>query len=154
MFFTDQHAALQEMHRVLRKTGRIVLSVWQRLDRHPFYQTLHDVSFRHFGKSSVETVFSLGKDDELRKLLTDSGFRQVEIDPMSLTARFPQPEEFLAWEIDINPAEAPALQNLDMEAQQAILAAARQDMQSPLAEVMQDNQVVLPFHAYIVEARR
>jgi ubiquinone/menaquinone biosynthesis C-methylase UbiE len=154
MFFTDRHAALKEMHRVLRRGGRLVLSVWQGLDRHPFYQILHDVSQRHFGISSVETVFSLGNADELRKLLTNSGFRQIEIKPMSITAHFPQPEEFLAWEIDINPAAAPALQNLDEEPQQAIMAAARQDMQNPLEEVMQGNQVVLPFHAHIVQARR
>jgi ubiquinone/menaquinone biosynthesis C-methylase UbiE len=154
MFFADRHAALKEMHRVLRKDGHVVLSVWQGLDRHPFYQTLHDVSLRHFGKSSVETVFSLGNADKLHKLLTDSGFRQVAIKPMSITAHFPQPEEFLAWEIDINPAEAPSLQNLDKEAQQAIMAAARQDMQSRLEEVMHENQVVLEFHAHIAQAKR
>ena len=99
MFFTDRHAALKEMHRVLRRDGRVVLSVWQGLDRHPFYQTLHDVSLRHFGKSSVEAVFSLGNSDKLHNLLTDSGFRQVTIEPVSITAYFPRPEEFLAWAI-------------------------------------------------------
>jgi ubiquinone/menaquinone biosynthesis C-methylase UbiE len=154
MFFTDKHAALREMYRVLKKGGRVVLSVWQGLDRHPFYQTLHEVSQQHFGKSSVQTVFSLGNANELRTWLTASGFGHIEIEPMSITAHFPQPEEFLAWEIDINPAEAPALQNLDKEAQQEIMAAARQDMQSPLEEVMQENQVVLPFHAHIAQARK
>jgi SAM-dependent methyltransferase len=154
MFFTDRHAALKEMHRVLKKGGRVVLSVWQGLDRHPFYQTLHDVSQRHLGKSSVQAVFSLGDADELRKLLADSGFRQVEIEPMSITAHFPRPEEFLAWEIDVDPTATPALQNLDTEAQQVILAAVRQDMQRSLDEVMQDNQVVLQFHAHIVQARK
>lgn len=154
MFFTDGHAALNEMHRVLRTGGRLVLSVWQGLDRHPFYQTLHEVSKRHLGKSSVETVFSLGDAEELHKLLTDSGFQQVEFEPMSITARFPQPEEFLAWEIDVDPAETPALQNLDPEAQQVILAAVRQDMQGPLEEVLQANQVVLQFRAHIARARK
>ena len=152
MFFTDRHAALKEMHRALKKDGRLLLSVWQGLDRHPFYQILHDVSLRNFGKSSVETVFSLGDASQLRKLLTDSGFRQIEIDPMSLTALFPQPEEFLAWELDINPADAPTLRNLNKEAQQAVLAAARQEMQSLLEEVMQEKQVALPFHAHIAQA--
>lgn len=154
MFFTDSHTALKEMHRVLKRSGRILLSVWQGLDRHPFYQTLHEVSLRYYGKSSVETVFSLGNAGQLRKLLTDAGFRQVEIEPVSFTAHFPQPDEFLAWEIDINPAEAPALQNLDKEHQQAIMAAVHQDLQRPLTEVMQENQVVLPFHAHIAQARR
>jgi len=98
-------------------------------------------------------VFSLGSSDELRILLTESGFQQVEIEPMSIIAHFPQPEEFLAWELDVNPAEAPALQDLDKEAQQAIMTAARQDMQGPLDKVMQGNQVVLQFHAHVAQAR-
>ena len=154
MFFIDKHAALQEMHRVLKKGGRLVLSVWQDLDRHSFYQTLHDVSLRHFGKSSVETVFSLGNADLLRTLLTNSGFRQVELEPISLRAHFPQPQEFLALELDINPSEAPALQNLENEAQQAVMAAARQDIQSPLREVMQEDQIVLDFHAHFAQGRK
>jgi ubiquinone/menaquinone biosynthesis C-methylase UbiE len=154
MFFTDRHAALKEMHRVLRPGGRIVLSVWQGLERHPFYQTLHDVSLRHFGKSSVEAVFSLGNSEELHKLLTDSGFRQVAIEPMSIMARFPNAEEFLAWESDVDPAACPTLQNLDTESQQAILAALHQEMQAPLHEVMQGDQVVFRSYAHIAYARR
>jgi hypothetical protein len=124
------------------------------LDRHPFYQTLHNVSRRHLGKSSVQAVFSLSDSDELRQLLTDSGFQHIEIEPMSITARFPNAEEFLSWEIDVDPTETPALQNLDTEAQQVILAAVRQDMQGPLEEVMQDNQVVLPFYGHVAQTRK
>lgn len=154
MLFTDRHAALTEMHRVLRTGGRVVLSVWQGLDRHPFYQTLHDVSQRRLGRSGVQDAFSLGDSDELRRLLTDAGFPHVEIEPVSITARFPNPEEFLAWEIDVDPAAIPALQYLDAQAQQAILAAVRQDMQATLHEVMQGGQVVIPFHAHVAHARR
>ena len=154
MFFTDRLSALKEMCRVLRAGGRVVVSVWQGLDRHPFYQTLHQVSRHHLGKSSVQAVFSLGDSDELRRLLTDAGFQQVEIKPASLTARFSNPEEFLAWEIGVDPAETPVLQHLDAQAQQAILAAVRQDMQVPLQEVMQEGQVVLASHAHIAHAQR
>ena len=154
MFFTDRHAALTQMLRVLKTGGRVILSVWQAIDRHPFYQTIHDVTQRHLGKSSVQAIFSLGDVDELRKLLTDSGFRHVTIESVSITARFSQPEEFLAWELDVDPAETPALRNLDAEAQQAIMAAVRQEVQGQLDEVMQDHQIVLPFHAYVAKARR
>lgn len=154
MFFTDRHIALMEMHRVLRTGGRVGLSVWQGLDRHPFYQTLHDASRRRLGKSSVQDVFSLSDSVELHRLLTDAGFQHVEIEPMSITAVFPNPEEFLAWEVDVAPATIPALQYLDAQGQQALLAAVRQDMQKPLHEVMQGGQVVIPFHAHIAHARR
>jgi SAM-dependent methyltransferase len=139
MFFTDRHAALSEMHRVLRPDGRAVLSVWQGLDRHPFYQTLHDVSSRRLGKS---------------RLLTDAGFQNVEIERVSITARYSNPAEFLAWEMDVDPAEAPALQNLDVESRQAILATLNEDMQTALGEVMQGDEVVMPSHAHIARAER
>ena len=154
MFFTDRPKALTEMHRVLRAGGRVVLSVWQGLDRHPFYQTLHAVSRRYLWKSSVQAVFSLGDSDELRRLLTDAGFQQMEIEQVSIIVRYSNAEEFLAWEIGVDPAETPALQHLDAQAQQAILAAVRQDMQAALQEVMQDGQVVLTSHAHIAHARR
>ena len=88
MFFTDRNSALTEMHRVLRTGGRVVLSVWQSLERAPFYQTLDEVSRRHLGKSSVGEVFSLGDANEVRKLLTGAGFQDVEIESVSITARF------------------------------------------------------------------
>lgn len=154
MFFTDRHAALMEFYRVLKTGGRVGLSVWQGLDHHPFYQMLDDVTRRRFGKSSVQAVFSLGDSGEIRNLLTGSGFQHVEIEPMSITAHFPNPEEFLTWEIDVDPAEIPAMQNLDTKAQQAILADVRQDMQAPMEEVTKNGQVVLMYHAYIAHATK
>jgi ubiquinone/menaquinone biosynthesis C-methylase UbiE len=152
MFFTDRHAALKEMQRVLRPGGRLVLSVWQGLDRHPFHQTLDEVSKRRLGKSSVQSVFSLGDGDELHELLADAGFQQIEIEPESITARFAQPEEFLAWEIGVDPSEMTALQNLEAGAQKASLPAVRQDMQKSLDAVMQAGQAVLQYHAYVAAA--
>jgi len=154
MFFADRHQALTEMHRVLRPGGRITVSVWQGLDRHPFYQTLHEVSRRHLGKSSVQAVFSMGDADELRHLLTEAGFQEAVIEPASLTARYANPEEFLTWEVDADPADTPALQGRDAQAQQAILAAVRQEMQRPLAKMTQSGQVVLASHAHVANASR
>jgi len=154
MFFADRRQALTEMHRVLKTGGRLVLSVWQGLDRHPFYQILHTVSKRHLGESSVQRVFSLGDADQLRHLLTDVGFQEVAVEPASITARYSNPEEFLTWEVDADPADTPALQGRNAQAQQAILAAVRQEMQGPLAEVTHAGQVVLASHAQVAHARR
>ena len=154
MFFTDRHTALTEMQRVLRSGGRVILSVWQGLHRHPFYQTLHEVSRRHFGKSSVEDVFSLGDPDELYELVIEAGFQQVRVEPVSITVRYPNPPEFLAWEMDVDPATAPALQHLDPQAQQAVLTAVREEIQVALREVMQDGQIALLSHAHVAHATK
>lgn len=154
MFFSDQHQALTEMYRVLKTEGRVVISVWQGMNRHPFYQILHEVSLQHLGISGVEAVFSLGDSNELRGLLADAGFEQIQIIPMSITARYSNPAEFLAWESDVDPAEAPALQHLDAQARQAIMDAFREDMEPRLQEFIRDGQVVLASHAHVTHARK
>jgi len=153
MLFPDRHNALTEMKGVLRTGGRVVLSVWQGLDCHPFYQTIHDVTQRRLGRSAVQHVFSLGDADELRSLLVDAGFQHVEIEPMSITARFPNPQQFLAWEIDVDPTTTPLMQHLDDQSRQAMMDSVRGDMAAALREVTEAGQVVLPFHAHIVKGQ-
>ena len=154
MFFNDRHAALTEMRRVLKTSGRVRLSVWQGLDRHPFYQRLHEVSQRHLGRSVVQAVFSLGDPDELRRLLTGAGFQDVEIDSASITARFPNPQEFLAWEMDVDPATVPSMQHLEEPARQALMDSIRAEMEKALHEVTEDGRAVIRFHAYIASCER
>ena len=154
MFFTDRQAALTEMRRVLTNGGRVWLSVLQGIERHPFYQRLHNVIYERFGISGVQDIFALGDADELHTLLTDAGFRHVAIDPVSMTSRFPDPERFIAGEIDLDTAAIPSMQHLDTQARQAITESIREDMESALREVTEGDQVVIPFHVYIARAER
>jgi ubiquinone/menaquinone biosynthesis C-methylase UbiE len=153
MFFADRQAALREMQRVLVDDG-LALSVWQGLACHPFYETLHDTISRRLGMSGVQEIFALGDSDGLRRLLIDAGFQRVELAPVSMTARFPDPEGFLAGEIAVDTAAIPSMQALDAQARQEIVAAIRTDMEGPLREVTQGDHVVLPFHALLARAGR
>lgn len=154
MFFGDRPAALAEVHRVLKNGGRLFLSVWQGLGRHPFYRTLHNVIQERLGVSALQDIFALGDVDELRRLLTIAGFHRVTIEPVSMTARFPNPAGFLAGEIDVDTAAIPAMQGFDDQARQAIIAAISEDMKTPLQEITQRDHVVIPFHAYVGHAQR
>jgi len=154
MFFSDRRSAIAEMHRVLSQGGHMSLSVWQGLNRHPFYQALHDVIERRLGMSGIQDIFSLGGAKGLRALLAEAGFQQVEIEPVSMTARFPNPEGFLAGEIDVDTAAIPAMQHLDARARQEMTAAIREDMEPALHGLTKDDQVVIPFHANLVHAGR
>ncbi len=154
MFFADRPAALAEIHRVLKNDGRLWLNVWQGLERHPFYQMLHNVIQKHLAVSALQDIFALGDADQLRTLLAGAGFRHVEIEPVSLTARFPNSAGFLAGEIDVRTAAIPSMQGLDNQAREAIVAAISEDMKTPLHEVTQDDHVVIQFHAYVAHAGR
>jgi hypothetical protein len=153
MFVADKSAALSEMRRVVADTGRVLISVWQGLDRHPFYQTLHKVIQRRIGMSALQEIFSLGNADDLRGLALAAGLRRVEIQPFLLTARFPNPEAFIAGEIEVDTASIPSMQHLDSKARQAIATAITRDMQSLLNELISDNHMVIPFHGLTNKAQ-
>lgn len=153
MFFADRAVALAEMHRVTAAGGRVVIHVFQRIERHPFYQQLDGVIQRHLGASGVGDIFVLGDADALRTLVADAGFRSVEIIPASVTARFPDPDLFLAGEIDVDTAAIPAMQHLDATARQELVAAIATEMADPLRELTEADHVVIPFQTHLVLAR-
>ncbi|HEY7205717.1 MAG TPA: methyltransferase domain-containing protein [Methylomirabilota bacterium] len=154
MFFADPSAALGEMRRVLAAGGRAMLSVWQGLDRHPFYQLLDRAIERQLGTSGVRDIFALGDAADLRDRVLKAGFRRVEIEPYELLARFPDPDGFLAGEIDVDTAAIPAMQHLDAAARADLTGKIRAEMAEPLRSVTVDGHVQLPFQAHLAQAER
>lgn len=152
MFFADKAAALAEMRRVVNVSGRVCASVWQGLDKHPFYEKLHNVIQQRLGISALQDIFSLGNADALRALMLRSGFQRVDVESKSMIARFPNPDGFLAGEIEVDTAAIPSMQHLDTQARQEIVAAIAADMKSPLKNVTQDDHVVIQVHANIARA--
>jgi hypothetical protein len=153
MFVADTTAALSEIRRVVTGSGHVLLSVWQGLDRHPFYQTLHDVIQQRIGMSALQEIFALGNANELRRLALTAGFRRADIKPFYLTGRFPNPEAFIAGEIEVDTAAIPTMQHLNSKAREAIVTAIAKEMQSPLKALTSDNHVVMPFHGLIMVAQ-
>jgi SAM-dependent methyltransferase len=154
MFFADRPAALTEMRRVLADAGRVALSVFQDLARHPFYERLDRVIERRLGASGVRDIFALGDATALGDEVAKAGFARVEIEPLSLLARFPDPETFLAGEIDVDTAAIPAMQHLDTAARAALTAGIQSEMADTLRSVTVAGHVELPFHAHVVRAGR
>jgi SAM-dependent methyltransferase len=153
MFFADRGRALREMRRVLDDDGRLALSVFQGIELHPFYVALDAAIARRLGESAVGAIFTLGDGDALRHEVIEAGFRAVTIEPFAITARFPNPEAFLAGEIDVDTASIPAMQGLDPEARRDLTAAIAQEMADHLRAVTDGDEVRLEFHAQIVHAR-
>lgn len=154
MFFQDRPNALAEMRRVLRKGGRVVLSVFEGIEQYPFYKTLDDVIQRRLGMSGVQDIFVLGDTKMLRNLMERAGFENIVIESRSMNARFPDPESFLAGEIAVDTAAIPSMQHLDDATRTAIVQEIQQEMAEPLRAVTEGNEVVLPFRIYLVRAER
>ena len=154
MFFADQQSALTEMRRVLTPGGRVALSVFEGIDRHPFYVALDEAIVRRLGASAVGAIFALGDVDALGASLERAGFREVAIERFAITARFPNPAGFLTGEIDVDTASIPAMQGLDPTARRELVTAIEQEMAEPLRAVTIGDAVQLPFHVLIARACR
>ena len=153
-FVPEKLQALAEMRRVLREDGRLALSVWRGLDHHPFIAGFNEVITRHLGVPALAAPFSLGNAGELRTLLTEAGFQEVEIAPHSITARFPNPEGFVRMQMDVVGAAIPSAQHLDWEARERLAAAMGAEMTGPIQDATRDQQLVIPFHGYVASVRR
>ena len=106
------------MRRVLTDGGRVVLSVWRDLQRHPVYEALFEATTRHLGAalSDVALSFSLWDAEELRALLSDAGFQRTEVTPRSLDIHLPSPERFVQLTVLGAATSVPAFAQLDAAA--------------------------------------
>jgi 2,4-dienoyl-CoA reductase-like NADH-dependent reductase (Old Yellow Enzyme family) len=113
------------MRRVLAPDGRVGLSVWQGLARHPVYQALFEATARHLGvpMSAVDAAFSLEHPEALRALLDRAEFERIDITPRSLEVTVQSPELFVQLTVRGAATSVPAFARLDAPAQSALVQA-------------------------------
>lgn len=83
MFAPDPGAALAEIGRVLRPTGRVGLAVWGPRDRNPWLGVVFDVVTAETGQPvpppGIPGPFALSDQRRLGRLLTEAGFAEVTV---------------------------------------------------------------------------
>lgn len=105
-YFLDRQAALREMSRVLVPSGRAILSVWRSLDHSPGYAALAEALERWIGPETRQAMlapFALGGAGELRSMLVEAGFQDVEVRSAVGAVRFASPEEFVVRRLAGSP---------------------------------------------------
>jgi hypothetical protein len=130
----------------------VALSVFQGIDRHPFYVALDRAIQHQLGVPAIADIFSLGDAEALKGSLARAGFLDVALTPFELSLRVPDPDMFLAGEIALDTASIPAMQHLDATARQHLTVAIQDEMAEPLRAVTDGNHVHLTFHAQIAQA--
>lgn len=104
--FPDRPTALAEMRRVLQPGGRLVVSVWSRIERNPGMHALANALERHVGPEAANNrraPFSLSDADELRELLLAARFSDVAVETCTEMAHFHSPERLVDYQLAATP---------------------------------------------------
>ena len=151
-FFRDRPRALREMHRVLVPQGRLAISVWRPLTHNPAYVVVVDALERHVGREAAEMMRSPFPDwslEDLRSLLEDAGFREVQITIGIGTMRYPSVQEFLRREAASSPLATP-LAGIAEEKRRKLI----DKVGDALSTYHDDEGIVFPMETYLASARR
>jgi ubiquinone/menaquinone biosynthesis C-methylase UbiE len=92
MFFQDRAKAAREMHRVVRRGGRVAVAAWHDAARNPAYgeiAALLDEQVSHAAGDAVRMPFCLGDPGELAGVLEQAGFEDISFETKVEQARFP-----------------------------------------------------------------
>lgn len=90
MFFADKSAAIQEVARVLKPGGVFVFSLWDSYAHNHLIRTVNDTLSNLFPKSPptfFDTPYGYHQIDEVKTLLVDKGFKDIEISVLPRTSR-------------------------------------------------------------------
>jgi ubiquinone/menaquinone biosynthesis C-methylase UbiE len=153
-FFPDRVGAAREMRRVLMPEGRVAISVWQTLARHPVYEALFKATARHLGArmSAVDVSFSFGDPEQLRAVLRNGGFDRIDIVPRSLDISLQSPALFVQLTVRGAATSVPAFARLDPRAQAALVKAVSGEMEPIIGRYRRGDELTLPMHTNIAIA--
>ncbi len=131
-FVEDRTAALREMHRVLKANGRVCLNVPGPAS--PVFGAIAEALGNHASPQAagfVRQVFVLHDTDEVRDLMAEAGFRDIEVGATTKTLRLPNSRDFLWQYVESTPLAAVAT-NLN--------EAARRKLEREVVERCQDME--------------
>jgi SAM-dependent methyltransferase len=148
-FFPEKLTALREMHRILVPGGRLLLSVWSSAG--PYNTAVGDALERHvdIGTATKYRANRLVPDEqELRQLVLDAGFHDVQVRSSRMTIILPPIEQFVLNHLSSAPVAGAVAALTD--AKRKALAA---DVRTALQSYADGDGVAVPDETNIAAAR-
>ena len=149
MFFVDREKALQEMFRVLKQGGKLVVAVWASLEETPGYNLFVQVLDRLFGRDIANELiapFNLGDSKKFESHFINAGFSDYEIKTVQGSANFKSVDEWVYMDI-----KGWTLADKIDNTQYALLL---EEMKKNTAQFTQENQTIkfdMPAHIAIFQ---
>lgn len=132
-FFPDRRAALAEIRRVLAPGGRLALSTWRSDEEMPVLRALRAIAERHVGTVS-DRRHSFSDGEELRRILINAGFSDVQVSPATKIMRFQDGATFVHLNAVAMVGMSERAQELSAEARTAAAGAIVADSQDLIAK--------------------
>jgi SAM-dependent methyltransferase len=88
MFFPDRLRALREFNRVLEKSGALIFSVWDSIDKNPVQLIAHSTIGAFFPDDPpdfYQVPCAMGDLAAVRRLTAGAGFKEIVIETISFT---------------------------------------------------------------------
>ena len=149
-YFPDRPAALMEMRRVLIPGGRLVLLVWQSIERSPGFALLAEALERQVGAPAAAIMrapFVFGDPEEVRALIASAGFQDVSVRGATGTVHFPSAEHFVRYQVAGSPLAGPV-----GEASEGARAALVSEVRAAVQPFEDSQGLAFPIGAHVATA--
>jgi len=147
-FFPDKARAMREMHRVLRRGGRLALSVWTGIG--PYNSAVGAALARVLDADTADRFLASRRapsEDEMRRLAREAGFAAVDLRISLLEIRLPRVDRFVLEHLAATPVAA-ALAAAEPAARQRLGASVAEQLQ----RFAQGEGIAYPEETYVLTA--
>jgi ubiquinone/menaquinone biosynthesis C-methylase UbiE len=151
-FFPDRPAAIREMYRVLVSGGRLGLMVWQGIHHAPGFEALAVALARSVSSEAagiMRAPFTLAEAEQLRTLVADGGFRDITIQSVAGTVRFPSISHFVQDYVRGSPL-AGHVSKISDESRSALVS----EVGDTLAAYVTGDGLTFPIKAHLASAKK
>lgn len=155
-FFPDRNQSLQEMSRVLTAEGRLGLRVWGALEHQAFHMAVLAALDRHLwdgqdgpSRTVFAQPFSLWDAEELRALVVDADFRDIDVRVSTVPIRLEADHADILGYLSALPigSEIAAME-------ETVRSAMLNDILTALYPFVDGEGLVIPAESHVVLARR
>jgi SAM-dependent methyltransferase len=153
-FFPDRAAALREFHRVLRRGGRVGVSVFAAIEHNPATHALADALDRHLGQDASRVKrheHSLSDVAELQGLFAATDFVDTRVETVTREVEFASAPDYIRVQASATPLAA-VFARLDRSAHEHLVSLLQADVDLRFASYGHGVRFTFPQEVHVVQA--